>query len=151
MVSNTSFESLIEGEDREITVLANAASYINMVTEDVSWVGFYLKGEDESLYLGPFQGKPACTYIKFGKGVCGTAASGKKTQVVPDVFEFPGYIACDAAARSEIVVPMLKNDGSVYGVLDIDSDSKDRFLPGCEGEFEEYVRILMKRLDKWFT
>ena len=68
--------------------------------------------------------------------------------MVPDVFEFPGYIACDAAARSEIVVPMLKNDGSVYGVLDIDSDSKDRFLPGCEGEFEEYVRILMKRLDK---
>ena len=79
------------------------------------------------------------------------AASGKKTQVVPDVFEFPGYIACDAAARSEIVVPMLKNDGSVYGVLDIDSDSKDRFLPGCEGEFEEYVRILMKRLDNQFT
>ena len=148
MTDSRSLESLIEGEDRDITVLANAASYINMVTKDVSWVGFYLKGEDESLYLGPFQGKPACTFIKFGKGVCGTAASGKKTQVVPDVFEFPGYIACDAAARSEIVVPMIKKDGSVYGVLDIDSDTKDRFLPGCEGEFEEYVRILMKRLDK---
>ena len=148
MISSKSLESLIEGEDRDITVLANAASYINMVTEDVSWVGFYLKGEDESLYLGPFQGKPACTYIQFGKGVCGTAAAEKKTVVVPDVFEFPGYIACDAAARSEIVVPMLKSDGSVYGVLDIDSDSKDRFLPGCEGEFEEYVGILMKRLKK---
>lgn len=148
MTDSRSLESLIEGEDRDITVLANAASYINMVTKDVSWVGFYLKGEEEYLYLGPFQGKPACTFIKFGKGVCGTAASGKKTQVVPDVFEFPGYIACDAAARSEIVVPMIKKDGSVYGVLDIDSDTKDRFLPGCEKEFEEYVRILMKRLDK---
>jgi len=146
MIGHSSLKSLLEGEDRDITVLANAASYINMVTEDVSWVGFYLKGEDDSLYLGPFQGKPACTYIKFGKGVCGSSAEQKKTLVVPDVSEFPGYIACDAAARSEIVVPMIKKDGSVYGVLDIDSDTKDRFLPGCEREFEEYAEILMERL-----
>ena len=146
MVSNTSFESLIEGEDREITVLANAASYINMVTEDVSWVGFYLKGEDESLYLGPFQGKPACTYIKFGKGVCGTAAATDSTQLVPDVHKFAGHIACDSASNSEIVIPLHRN-GSVFGVLDIDSPLFDRFSLQDKEGLEQFARILEKSFE----
>ena len=143
MVSNTSFESLIEGEDREITVLANAASYINMVTEDVSWVGFYLKGDDESLYLGPFQGKPACTYIRFGKGVCGTSAAEKKTQLVRDVHTFPGHIACDCASNSEIVVPIMAG-GEVKAVLDIDSPLFGRFTEEDREGLEAFVRILEK-------
>src|SRR5699024_10251122 len=92
---------------------------------DVSWCGFYLK-QNESLILGPFQGKIACTTIALGKGVCGTAAANNETLIVPNVHEFPGHIACDAASNSEIVLPLLVAN-EVYGVLDLDSTNFHRF------------------------
>jgi L-methionine (R)-S-oxide reductase len=104
---------------------ANTSALLFQLIPDVNWVGFYL-AEGEELVLGPFQGKPACTHIPFGKGVCGTAAAEGRTIVVPDINQFPGHIACDAASHSEIVVPLI-NWGKVFGVLDIDSCSPDRF------------------------
>ena len=91
----------------------------------LNWAGFYLMRAD-TLVLGPFQGKPACVRIPVGRGVCGTAAERRETVIVPDVHDFPGHIACDAASRSEIVVPLLR-DGTVLGVLDLDSPEPGRF------------------------
>ena len=102
----------------------------------LNWAGFYLMRDGE-LVLGPFQGRPACVRIQVGRGVCGTAAARCQTVIVPDVREFPGHIACDAASRSEIVVPLLR-DGQVVGVLDLDSPEPDRF-----GDDE---RVLLERI-----
>lgn len=115
-------KALIAGEPSMIANLANAAALLHQFLPDINWVGFYLTDGDE-LVLGPFQGLPACVRIPFGKGVCGTAAAERRTIVVPDVHEFPGHIACDAASQSEIVVPLMK-EGRVIGVLDIDSPVK---------------------------
>ena len=104
--------------------LSNASSVLNHL-ENINWCGFYIV-KDNTLYLGPFQGEPACTVIPCGKGVCGTAFKDKKTIVVPNVNEFPGHIACSAASKSEIVVPIIKN-GEVKAVIDIDSPILDRF------------------------
>ena len=112
----------------ETDFVANAANTTSLLFEelpDINWVGFY-RYVGEELVLGPFQGKPACTRIQIGKGVCGTAALTGETVVVPDVYEFPGHIACDSASRSEIVVPLL-NWGRLLGVLDVDSSSLGRF------------------------
>jgi GAF domain-containing protein len=112
----------------EPDALANAANFVALLynaLEDVNWLGIYVLRGDE-LVLGPFQGQPACVHIDVGSGVCGTAAATLKTQRVPDVHEFPGHIVCDSASRSEIVVPLIV-DGSLVGVLDIDSPSLDRF------------------------
>jgi GAF domain-containing protein len=122
--------SLAEGERAALPLLANAAAVIYWGMKEVSWAGFYLL-QGEELVLGPFQGKPACIRIPLGKGVCGTAASRKRTLVVPDVSAFPGHIACDSASRSEIVVPLI-HDGRVLGVLDLDST-----VPGRFGEREQ--------------
>ena len=92
----------------------------------INWAGFYFMQGGDELVVGPFQGKPACVRIPLGKGVCGTAAATRKTLVVPDVHEFPGHIACDAASRSEIVVPLIQSD-TLLGVLDIDSPLLSRF------------------------
>ncbi len=102
----------------------------------LNWAGFYLRRGD-TLVLGPFQGKPACVRIPVGRGVCGTAAERRETVIVPDVHDFPGHIACDAASRSEIVVPLLR-DGTLRGVLDLDSPEPGRF-----GEPE---RVLLERI-----
>lgn len=125
--------SLAEDQPHWIVALANAAAQIYETLGDVNWVGFYLRGSyvdsrlaDDVLILGPFQGKVACTRIPYGVGVCGTAALLNKTQRVDDVHAFAGHIACDAASRSELVVP-LRAGGSVVGVLDIDSPSLARF------------------------
>ena len=118
-------EALLRDEQ---DVLANAANFVALLynaLDDVNWLGIYVLRGDE-LVLGPFQGQPACVHIDVGSGVCGTAAATLETQRVPDVHEFPGHIVCDAASRSEIVVPLLV-DGSLVGVLDIDSPSPDRF------------------------
>ena len=104
---------------------ANTASLLFLSLPDVNWVGFY-RAVDNELILGPFQGKPACTRIQIGKGVCGTAALTGETVMVPDVDQFPGHIACDTASRSEIVVPLV-NWGKLLGVLDVDSASLNRF------------------------
>ena len=119
------------------------ASFIYNELEDVSWAGFYLY-KDEQLILGPFQGKVACAIIKMGSGVCGTSALNQETLVVENVHEFPGHIACDSASNSEIVVPIVVND-KLYGVLDLDSTSFDRF--GKDKELiESFVDVLVKKL-----
>ncbi|RYM06948.1 GAF domain-containing protein [Sporolactobacillus sp. THM7-7] len=118
-------ESLIKDEKNWIANLANASAWLNHCLENINWVGFYLL-EDQELVLGPFQGKPACVRIPLGRGVCGTAAEKKKTVRVKNVHTFPGHIACDAASRSEIVVPLIKGE-ELIGVLDIDSPRLDRF------------------------
>ncbi|MEI9990635.1 MAG: GAF domain-containing protein [Rhizomicrobium sp.] len=118
-------EGLFAGERDGIANAANLAGLLYMGLADLNWAGFYfLRGP--GLVLGPFQGKPACVRIEIGRGVCGTAAARRETVVVPDVEEFPGHIACDAASRSEIVVPLLR-DGRLIGVLDLDSPVPGRF------------------------
>ncbi len=119
-------KALAEGEHLRVPVLANVSALIMEAMPDVSWAGFYLATEDDELVLGPFQGKVACMHIAWGKGVCGTAAQQDATQLVPDVHAFPGHIACDAASRSEVVVP-LHERGAVVGVLDLDSTLPARF------------------------
>lgn len=116
---------LVKGEPNLLANAANTASLLYHALPDVNWVGFYW-AHDDYLVLGPFQGKPACTRIPFGKGVCGTAAVRSETLIVPDVNEFEGHIACDTASRSEIVVPLL-NWGKLIGVLDVDSALPNRF------------------------
>ena len=117
--------ALIDSRRHAISTLANAAALIYEALGDVNWAGFYLM-HDGALLLGPFVGKVACVDIAVGRGVCGTAVAEDKTQLVPDVHEFPGHIACDAASASEIVVP-LRRDGRIVGVLDIDWPNKNRF------------------------
>ena len=119
--------SLAESSSAVIPVLANASALLGDAMEEVNWAGFYLVAEG-ALIVGPFQGKPACVRIEKGRGVCGTAWKEDKVQVVPDVHEFPGHIACDAASRSEIVIP-LHHGGEIVGVLDIDSPVPGRFTP----------------------
>ncbi|WP_163538105.1 GAF domain-containing protein [Gracilibacillus sp. YIM 98692] len=135
-------DALLADEPDVIANLANASALLNQFLNDVNWVGFYIWKEDE-LVLGPFQGLPACVRIKSGKGVCGTAISDQKTQLVEDVHQFPGHIACDAASQSEIVVPIMK-DGEVYGVLDIDSPNKGRFDEIDQKYLEQFVETLEK-------
>jgi GAF domain-containing protein len=132
--------SLSEGEDDAIAILSNASALLNQFMHEVNWVGFYLWKHNQ-LVLGPFQGLPACIRIPYGKGVCGTAIKEKQTQLVTDVNQFPGHIACDSASRSEIVVPIIIND-SVYGVLDIDSPHTNRFDGTDQLYMEKFVRIL---------
>ena len=133
-------ESLSENVEWDVTVLSNAAALLWDSLEDINWAGFYLM-KDGKLLLGPFQGKPACTVIEVGKGVCGTAVAEDKTQLVKNVHEFPGHIACDSASNSEIVVPV-HAEGSVYGVLDIGSPVLGRFSEEDRDGREAFVRVL---------
>lgn len=139
-------EALLEGESNKIANLANASALLNEVLDEINWVGFYLMEEGE-LILGPFQGRVACVHIQVGRGVCGTAVSENKTQVVPDVHAFPGHIACDSASRSEIVVP-IRVDGKVVGVLDIDSPIQERFDEE-DGYYMEKVVGVLEKCCKW--
>ena len=116
---------VLEDEKDIIACLSNISAVINGYMSGINWVGFYLTKGSE-LVLGPFQGLPACVRISFGKGVCGTAALTKKTQVVDDVEKFPGHIACDSASKSEVVIPIIVN-GEVFGVLDVDAPVLNRF------------------------
>ncbi|MBU2876293.1 GAF domain-containing protein [Aliiglaciecola lipolytica] len=118
-------QALIGDERNLIANLANLSALLFMSLEDINWAGFYLF-EDDELVLGPFQGKPACIRIPMGVGVCGTAAMNRTTQIITDVHQFEGHIACDAASNSEIVIPILSGRRLV-GVLDIDSPSLARF------------------------
>ncbi|MGX4587268.1 GAF domain-containing protein [Paenibacillus chitinolyticus] len=137
-------KALIEGETSWIANLANASALLGQFLRDINWVGFYLL-EGEQLVLGPFQGLPACVRIPLGRGVCGTAAQKRETLVVEDVERFPGHIACDAASRSEIVVPLVK-DGELLGVLDIDSPNLARFDETDRVMLERFVTELAARL-----
>ena len=133
-------------DEPDITAnLANVSALINLALEDINWAGFYIM-KDGQLVLGPFQGKPACIRINVGSGVCGTAVAENKTQLVKNVHEFPGHIACDSASNSEIVVPIHNRDCSVYGVLDIDSPSFERFTEEDKAGLEAVVKVIEKIL-----
>ena len=132
--------SLTDGIPYETANLANASALLWQHLPDINWAGFY-KMEDGKLVLGPFQGKPACIVIPVGRGVCGTAVSENKTQLVYDVHQFPCHIACDSASNSEIVVP-IRVKGAIWGVLDIDSPQIGRFSEEDRAGLEEFVRIL---------
>lgn len=119
------YEALIESITDEVTLLANTSAYLNELMDDINWVGFYLLKNDQ-LVLGPFQGKVACITIALDKGVCGHVARTRQPILVPDVHQFDGHIACDAASNSEMVLPIFHND-QLYGVLDIDSPLFFRF------------------------
>ena len=119
-------EALTSDVSDLIANLSNVSALLNMELADINWVGFYLL-KDDKLILGPFQGKPACVAIPVGKGVCGTAISTDSLQLVKDVHEFPGHIACDSASNSEIVLPLHDKSGKVVAVLDIDSPTLGRF------------------------
>ena len=133
-------KALTEDVENEISNLSNASALLWQELGDINWAGFY-KMEGGILVLYPFQGKPACTKISVGKGVCGTAVAEDKTQLVPDVHQFPGHIACDCASNSEIVVP-IHVDGEIWGVLDIDSPSLNRFTEEDREGLERFVKIL---------
>ena len=125
----------------ETDALANTANFVallNQALHDINWIGVYILRGDE-LVLGPFQGLAACVRIPLGKGVCGTAAQTRETQRVADVHDFPGHIACDAASRSELVVPLII-DNELVGVLDIDSPSKNRFSAADQAGIEAICR-----------
>jgi L-methionine (R)-S-oxide reductase len=122
---NVQLTGLIAGERNGLANAANMSALLYQMLPDVNWVGFYFLQGGE-LVLGPFQGKIACVRIAMGRGVCGTAAERREILVVPDVHEFPGHIACDAASRSEIVVPLV-HEGRLLGVLDLDSPEPARF------------------------
>ncbi|PIC79712.1 GAF domain-containing protein [Sporosarcina sp. P18a] len=140
----TQLDALMSGEPNVYANLSNASALLNQFFDRINWVGFYLMDGDE-LVLGPFQGLPACIRIPLGRGVCGTVAKTKEGLVVPDVNAFPGHIACDAASRSEVVVPLIK-DGEVFGVLDIDSPELDRFTEDDLAGLTQVVKTLMKHI-----
>ena len=142
--------SLAEVDAHWLPVLSSAAALLWDALDDINWVGFYLVDpvtvsgsgpRTPELRLGPFQGKVACVRIPFGRGVCGTAAETKTSQLVEDVHQFPGHIACDSASNSEVVVPIFK-DGQVVGVLDIDSPSVARFAQEDLTGLEQVVKAL---------
>jgi L-methionine (R)-S-oxide reductase len=135
---------LLAGESDRIANAANTAALIFATLPEVSWAGFYfLRGGE--LVLGPFQGKPACVRIMLGQGVCGAAAVQRRTLVVPDVQKFPGHIACDAASRSEIVVPLIEAVGTLVGVLDLDSARAGRFDEADARGLEALTRVFVAR------
>lgn len=144
-ILNVKLEGLLASESNWLANLSNASAHLYTNLETINWAGFYFLNEGE-LILGPFQGRTACTRIKIGKGVCGTAVAQKATQLVPDVHLFPGHIACDGASSSEIVVPIIK-DGVIYGVLDIDSPIKERFDETDLKYLEAFVQKLNKYID----
>ncbi|AAP11560.1 GAF domain-containing protein [Bacillus sp. 22475] len=137
-------DALLTGESNVVANLSNASALLNQFLDRVNWVGFYVT-EGNQLVLGPFQGMPACVRIPFGRGVCGVAAETKTTQLVADVHQFPGHIACDSASNSEIVVPIVK-EGAVIGVLDIDSPEKNRFDEVDQRYLEKFVETLLKHM-----
>ena len=132
--------ALTEDISYEIANLSNASALLWENLSDINWAGFY-KMVDGGLVLYPFQGKPACIRIPVGRGVCGTAVAEDRTQLVYDVHQFPGHIACDCASNSEIVVPIHVN-GSIWGVLDIDSPSIGRFTEEDKAGLQQFVAVL---------
>lgn len=133
--------ALLQGETDPIANAANLAALLFNTLCGLNWAGFY-RWKDGQLVLGPFQGKPACVRIPYGKGVCGTSAQTRQTVLVPDVHAFEGHIACDAASRSEIVAPVIQN-GTLWGVLDIDSPLLARFNETDRKYLEELVQIFV--------
>jgi len=136
---------LLDGERDLVANAANLAALIWDLVPDLNWAGFYFVKGDE-LVLGPFQGKPACVRIAIGKGVCGTAVARRESVLVEDVHAFPGHIVCDSASNSELVVPLAMN-GTVHGVLDVDSPLHARFDEDDRRGFERVVDIFLAATD----
>jgi L-methionine (R)-S-oxide reductase len=141
---SSQLKSLLTKNDNLISNLSNCTAAIKDVFDKVSWVGFYLY-DGEKLYLGPFQGKVACTRIEMGRGVCGTAAEKKETIIVPDVDKYPGHIACDSGSRSEIVIPIMKSD-NLFAVLDLDSYDYNSFGETDKKYLEEICKFLSEEI-----
>lgn len=137
-------ESLLAGEHDRIANAANLSALIYHALPEVNWAGFYFLDGDE-LVVGPFQGKPACIRIPMGEGVCGTAAAQRQTRRVADVHAFEGHIACDPESRSEIVVPLVRDD-VLIGVLDLDSPTPDRFGPEDQAGLEALARVYLENV-----
>ncbi|AOE49659.1 GAF domain-containing protein [Kangiella sediminilitoris] len=139
-------EALLGEDTNMVTNMAQVSAFIFQMLPDLNWAGFYLTNPEKfaSLILGPYQGKVACVHIPFGRGVCGTAAETRQTQLVRDVDQFEGHIACDAESQSEVVVPLIV-DGQVKGVLDIDSPVKGRFdMEDAQG-FELLAKVFLDK------
>lgn len=136
---------MLAGEPNLIANAANFAALVFHSLPDFNWAGFYLYDGAE-LVVGPFQGKPACVRIALGRGVCGTAAQTHQTQLVRDVNAFDGHIACDAASQSEIVVPLIKPDGTLLGVWDVDSPSIGRFDEEDRAGMEALCAVFMETM-----
>lgn len=137
-------EKLLDGCSDDISNLSNTSALLWQYLKDINWVGFYVT-KGGNLHLGPFQGKPACTFIEHGKGVCGAALKKAETILVEDVHAFPGHIACDSASNSEIVIPLVI-DGEVKAVLDIDSPFKSRFDETDKIGLEKIAEIIIKHV-----
>lgn len=137
-------QALLHGEHNVIANAANTAALLFHSLPELNWAGFYLLSDGE-LVLGPFQGKPACVRIALGRGVCGTAAAERKSIVVQDVHQFPGHIACDADSRSEVVIPIIHN-GTLIGVLDLDSPQLSRFDDDDRAGLESVVEVFVAAL-----
>lgn len=138
-------EGQLSSESDHMANICNSAALLFNNMEDINWSGYYFMRNGE-LVLGPFGGKPACSRIKIGKGVCGSAVLNKKTYIVPNVHEFEGHIPCDSASNSEIVIPIIKED-IIYGVLDIDSPIINRFDETDRKYIEKFVGKLNKYID----
>jgi L-methionine (R)-S-oxide reductase len=136
--------AMLDGESDKIANAANLSALIYHALPNLNWVGFYFY-DGKELVVGPFQGLPACVRIAIGKGVCGTAAATRQTQRIADVDAFPGHIACDSASRSELVVPLFKND-QLIGVLDLDSPILDRFDAEDQAALEDIAETFLSRL-----
>ena len=137
---------LLAGERDLIANAANFSALVYHSLPDINWAGFYLYDGSE-LVVGPFQGKPACIRIALGRGVCGTAAQTRETQLVADVNAFDGHIACDAASQSEIVVPLIRPDGRLLGVWDVDSPHTQRFDEDDRAGMQALCAVFMENLD----
>lgn len=145
---NAQLKEILADETHWIPNLSNASALLWHVLDDINWAGFYIAKKNK-LYLGPFQGLPACTGIEFGSGVCGTAASTREIQVVQNVNDFPGHIACDGETKSEIVVPLIWNN-EVVGVLDIDSPNFSRFDDADAAGLKTFAELILNSVD-WET
>ena len=139
-----SADALTAGEPDGVANMANLAALVWQLVPDLNWAGLY-RAIDGELVLGPFCGRPACIRIPLGTGVCGAAAASAETQLVPDVHAFPGHIACDAASRSELVVPVVR-DGTVVAVIDLDSPSIARFDEEDRAGFEALAKLIADRI-----
>lgn len=139
-------EALLAGERNLVANAAQLSAFIYQEVPDLNWAGFYFVEGDDQLLLGPFQGKVACMRIPFNKGVCGAAARERRTQRVEDVHAFPGHIACDAASRSELVVPLVQG-GRLIGVLDLDSPHPARFSAADQAGIEALVEAFLAATD----
>jgi GAF domain-containing protein len=137
--------ALLAGETNRVANAANLAALLYHSLPDLNWTGFYFLTDGE-LVVGPFQGKPACVRIAIGRGVCGRAAETRQTQVVPDVHAFPDHIACDAASRSEIVIPLVSAAGELIGVLDLDSPKLARFDDEDRKGLEAVARLFVETI-----